>query len=312
MGSMITRKRKIAVLVALCLFGRAGAVAVVAPRIRAEEAPRATGADSADDKRWQAVAPGLVEPWSGEIKIAAPVIGRISEVLVKPNDKVFAGELLVRLDDDEARARLATAQAQVALRKRVRNDQSASSRAAERRKAEDAAADADKAVVDAQAALDRSAAAKRAGGGSDADLDAARTALSRAQERLKQQKAELRKVESDSGTPLPSQAEGQLNVARAELMVAEAGIERMAVRAPIDGTVLQVNARVGEMATIPAENRSQYLRIHRPQTSLLNLVQAALGAGRTACRLAGGRCRYTEDAHHPKGNSVRYIHLLAP
>lgn len=248
MESKVTRKGKLFVLVVLSLCGLAGAAALLAPRIRAEEATRPAASEPSDDKRWQAVAPGRVEPWSGEIRIAAPVIGRVGEVLVKTNDKVFAGELLIRLDDEEAQARLATAQAQVALRKRLRNDQSPSSRAAERRKAEDAVADADRALVEARAALDRAAAAKRAGHGSDADIGTARTAWSRAQERLRQQKAELRRIESDAAIPLPSQVEGQLNIARTELLVAEAAIEKMAIRALIDGTVLQVNAKVGELA----------------------------------------------------------------
>ena len=54
---------------------------------------------AADDKNWQAVAPGLVEPRSGEIKVAAPVIGAISEVMVQSGDKVIADEPLIRLDD---------------------------------------------------------------------------------------------------------------------------------------------------------------------------------------------------------------------
>ncbi len=249
MRFMVTRNRKISLLAAVCLIGLGTALATLMPSIRAEEAARAPAADALDDKRWQAVAPGRVEPRSGEIRIASPVVGRIDEVLVKANDKVFAGELLVRLDDDEARARLATAEAQVALRKRVRNDQSASSRATERRKAEDAVAEAARAVFDAQAAADKAAAARRAGGGSDAALDAARSTLSKAQDRAKQEKADLRRKEADTGTPLPSQAEGQLNVARTELMVAEAAIDNMAIRTPIAATVLQVNARPGELAT---------------------------------------------------------------
>jgi multidrug efflux pump subunit AcrA (membrane-fusion protein) len=42
---------------------------------------------TADDKNWQAVAPGLVEPRSGEITVMAPVIGVISEVMVQSGDK---------------------------------------------------------------------------------------------------------------------------------------------------------------------------------------------------------------------------------
>jgi HlyD family secretion protein len=243
------QRRKIVGLLALCIGGVAAAAAALVPMIRAEEAARASRIETPDDKRWQAVAPGRVEPTSGEIKIAAPIVGVIGEVLVKANDKVFAGEPLIRLVDSEAQARLATAEAQIALRKRARNDESPSSRASTRRKAEDGVADADKALLEAQAAVDRAAIERRAGRGSDADVDAARAALSRAQDRLKQQKAELRKVEADTNTPLPTQVEGQLNVARTELAAAQAAVEKLTIRAPIGGTVLQVNGKAGELAS---------------------------------------------------------------
>jgi HlyD family secretion protein len=223
------------------------ALAALAPKPGAQEAARAARPEAADDKRWQAVAPGRVEPSSGEIKIAAPIMGVIAEVLVKANDKVFAGEPLIRLADKEAQARLATAEAQVALRKRARNDETAPSRAAARRRAEDAVADADKAVLEAQAALDRAAVERRAGRASDADLEAARTALARAQDRLKQQKAELTRIEADANTPLPNFAEGQVNIARGELAAAAAAIDKLTIRAAIAGTVLQVNAKPGEL-----------------------------------------------------------------
>ena len=243
------QRRKIVGLLALCIGGVAAAAAALVPMIRAEEAARASRIETPDDKRWQAVAPGRVEPTSGEIKIAAPIVGVIGEVLVKANDKVFAGEPLIRLVDSEAQARLATAEAQIALRKRARNDESPSSRASTRRKAEDGVADADKALSEAQAAVDRAAIERRAGRGSDADVDAARAALLRAQDRLKQQKAELRRVEADTNTPLPTQVEGQLNVARTELAAAQAAIDKMTIRAPIGGTVLQVNIKAGELAS---------------------------------------------------------------
>ena len=168
--------------------------------------------------------------------------------MVKPNDKVFAGEPLIRLHDNEIQARLAATEAQIAVRKRTRNDQNPSSRASDRRKAEDAVADAEKAVIDTRAVFDRIAFEMRAGRGSNVDLESARSALSRAQDRLKQQKAELRKIEADSNTPLPTQAEGQLNIARAELLVAQAAVEKLTIRAPVAGSVLQVNAKPGELA----------------------------------------------------------------
>ena len=224
-----------------------GAVAaLVIAQMGAQDVSRAA---DAEDRGWQAVAPGRIEPWSGEIRIAAPVVGRIGEVLVGVNDKVFAGEPLIRLEDGEARARIATADAQIALRKRARNDQTTSSRAAERRRAEDWVADAERGLFDAQATVDQVAGAKRSGRASDADLAAARAAMSREQERLRQRKSELRILEDDKNTPLPTQNEGALNVARAELLLAQAGMEKLTIRAPVAGTVLQVNAKSGELAT---------------------------------------------------------------
>src|SRR5262249_56298299 len=68
--------------------------------------------------------------------------------------------------------------------------------------------------------------------------------LSRGQCRLKHEKAELRGLEAEAA--LLTLAEGQLTVARSELAAAGAKLEKMTVRAPIDASVLQVNAKVGE------------------------------------------------------------------
>ena len=254
------------------------ALAMLAARTGEQEGARAARPEASDDKRWQTVAPGRVEPASGTIKVAAPVMGVIAQVMVKVNDKVFAGEPLLRLVDAEARARLAAAEAQVAFRLQARNEESAPvpaaaavraapaaraarpapqrseavvadvDKAAPRRRAEDAVADADKAVMEAQAALDLAAVERRAGAASDAALEAARAALARAQDRQRQQKAELRRIEAAPGTPLPNFVDGQVNVARAEAAAAAAAIERLTIRAPISGTVLQVNAKPGELA----------------------------------------------------------------
>jgi HlyD family secretion protein len=238
----VSRRTRIARWAVMC-----GAVAAVAAAVTIR-APTSRAADPQEERSWQAVAPGRVEPWSGEIKIAAPVVGRIGEVLVGVNDKVFAGEPVVRIEDDEARARIATAEAQIALRKRARNDQSTSSRAAERRRAEDWVAEAERGVFEAQVAVDQAATARRAAR-AQTDVAAARAALAREQDRLKQRRSELRSLEDDKNTPLPTQTEGALNVARAELLLAQAGFEKLTIRSPVAGTVLQVNAKPGELAT---------------------------------------------------------------
>ena len=232
----------LAFLVGLAIGG--AALAQLAPPLRAQERTRL---DAAGQKQWAAVAPGRVEASSREIKIGAPVVGRIAQVLVKPNDKVFAGEVLIRLDDEEALARFAVAEAAVAARERARNDKSAPRGSGERRRAEDQLADAKLAFADARTAFDKAAADRRSGGGSEQSLNAARAAFESAQERLNQQNAELRRIKAD--TPLPNRTEGELIAARAELDLAEVMLEKTRIRAPIAGTVLQVNAKVGEVAT---------------------------------------------------------------
>ena len=234
----------LALLVGLAIG--AAALAQLAPPLRAQERARP---DAAGQKQWAAVAPGRVEAASREIKIGAPVVGRIAQVLVKPNDNVFAGEVLIRLDDEEALARLAVAEAAVAARKRARNDQSAPRGSGERRRAEDQLADAERAFADARTAFDKAAADRRSGGGSEQNFNAARAAFESAQERLNQQNAELRRIKADPDTPLPNRTEGELIAARAELTLAEVMLEKTRIRAPIAGTVLQVNAKVGEVAT---------------------------------------------------------------
>jgi HlyD family secretion protein len=199
------------------------------------------------DQLWAAVAPGIVEPRSGQIKIAASVIGRVSEVLVKINDKVATDEPLLQLDDEDAQGRVASAQAQVAMREKARNEKSAG-KAANRRNAEDALADAESAIVDARNVFDKAVQAKRSGSGTDAIVSAARAAWMRAQDNLERQRSQLRKIEGQSGTPLPTQLEGQLNVARTELRVALAELEKLTIRAPIAGTILKVDVKAGEVA----------------------------------------------------------------
>ena len=228
------------------LLGLVAIIALTTLIIRSQMAtPEARSAVPASGG-WQAVAPGRVEPLSSEVKITSVVGALVTEVLVKSNDNVFAGEPLIRLKDDELRARLAAAEAQVLSRERVGNDQRASGKAADRRKAEDSLDEAESEVFNARAALDAAAIARRAGRVPDTQLNAARAALSRAQDTFNLRAATLRSVQERSS--LPSQSEGQLSIARAERSVARAALDKLTIRAPISGTVLQINVKAGETA----------------------------------------------------------------
>ena len=243
---MTMSKRRTALVAVLGLIVAAALVMAIATLAPVGPVAWGVAPGASDDRPWLAVAPGRVEALSGQIRIAAPVAGLVDKVLVKANDIVFAGEPLIRIADEELKARLAAMQAQVEVRKRARDQARASGKADDRRDAEDAVADAEAAVREAQVALDRAAAEWRANSGPGAAVIGARSELARARDQLTKRLEELRKVEANA--PLLTATEGQLAVARADAATARAALDKMTIRAPIDGTVLQVNARAGELA----------------------------------------------------------------
>jgi HlyD family secretion protein len=199
---------------------------------------------------WVASAPGRVEPAGGEVKIGAQAPGRVAEVLVALNDKVVAGDLLLRLDDEELQARVLAAAAEASVRKRERDtgDAAPGNQARDRRTAEDNLSSAERQLYQAREELDRALRARQANPSGDAaDVDKARDGAAKARERVDQTRAALRKALAADGLPAPSRLEVALAAARADLSLAEMALERSRVRASATGTVLQLNTRVGEI-----------------------------------------------------------------
>ncbi len=194
---------------------------------------------------WAASAPGRVEPLGGEIRISAQVPGRITDVLVGVNDKVVAGDLLLRFADAELVARVHAARAEAAARKRDRDGEGVGKAAQDRRSAEDRLANAERLLSLAREELDRTLKLRRSGGAGD--VDKAREGATEADEQLEEARSGLRKAMAGNA-PAPTRLEAALAAARAELSLAEAALERARIRAPSNGTILQINARVGETA----------------------------------------------------------------
>jgi HlyD family secretion protein len=198
---------------------------------------------------WAASAPGRVEPVGGEVRIGTQVPGRIAEVLVASGDKVTAGDLLVRLDDDDLIARVHSATAEAGVRKRDRDNADAIGRLAQdRRSAEDGLANAERQLVQSRDEFDRALKAQHAGR-SEGEVDKLRDAVAKAKDKVEQARTTLRKALSAEGLPPPTRSEAALAAARAELSLAEAALERTRLRAGSAGTVLQLNAKVGETAS---------------------------------------------------------------
>jgi HlyD family secretion protein len=198
--------------------------------------------------QWAASATGRVEPGAGEVRIGTAVPARIIEVLSSTNDVVKRGDLLVRLDDEDIALKIAAARAEVSVREREREEEEALELAAERREAEDALAKAERELYDAREDFDKAYRSVKGGDGSETDVETARTRVETAAAAIDARRAELMTVNAKDGMPQSQRLEASLAAARAELMAYEVALERTRIRAPSDGTVLNMIARVGEFA----------------------------------------------------------------
>lgn len=229
------------------LIGGAGLFsAVMAP---AHSEPPAAPAEPV----WVAAAPGRVEPKGRELHVRASAPSVIKEVLVQLNDRVKAGDLLIRLDDEELKAKLAAAKAEAAVRAAERDDAKDKVGSHERRKAEDSFYNAERGAFDARMELDRLISLSRASGVAADELENARAAVTSAEKKVEHERANLKRV-LGKNLPAQTQEEAALAAARADVAVVSTALERTHIRAPIDATVLELNAKIGEMASPAAES----------------------------------------------------------
>jgi HlyD family secretion protein len=198
---------------------------------------------------WVAAAPGRIEPKTGLVRVGAQLLGRIAEVNVKLNDKVEEGELLIHLDDDEARARLQAAETEAASRKRERDAQPLDKARDDLRAAEDNVFSAERALTNARFGLEYELQAERQGNGSAERVSDAREELAKSKTKLQKERAAYAAAQSKPDVPAPNRLESALQAARSDVAVAEALLEKTRIRAPVAGTVLQLPAKAGEMVS---------------------------------------------------------------
>jgi HlyD family secretion protein len=161
-------------------------------------------------------ATGIIEAARENVKIAAPTGGLIAKLYVKVGTKVKLGDPLLLLDDREARAQLATMQAQVAANKAEwESEKVLMADAADQFKRTDNLEKQNVASVDEQ---------------------------TRKKFALQSMEARVAKAEAD------------LQAAQAQANLAETNLDILTVRAPRAGTILQLNVREGEYAgTTPTD-----------------------------------------------------------
>lgn len=218
------------------------------------QADSARAADSRDARPvWAASATGRVEPKDGEVRISSEVPARIVDVIANTNDRVVTGDPLVLLSSADLEPKLSAALSEAEVRVLERDEEPATGVALERRQAEDALNDAERDRIRAQREFDEAyRKSKLDGGGADA-ATAARDKLAEAVTQAVEARAKLDAVLAKPDLPEPTRVESALWVARTDVAQVEAAIEKTRVRAPQDGAILNVWAKVGEMAAPSAD-----------------------------------------------------------
>lgn len=216
---------------------------------------------------------GIIEPSSETILIGAQVGGVVTKVFVEEGARVAAGAPLVEIDPRDADARVATARATVETARAQASASAARADAAKARiaelkvkpRAEDVAealavVEARRAsVADARGRLDRLIRVTDRGTTAneqptlEAAVAIAVAQLAEAEAKLVRVKAgaypeEMAVAEGDARAAAAdaAAAQAQLGVAESQLRETEVAREMLIVRAPIAGTVLKLDAHVGE------------------------------------------------------------------
>jgi ABC exporter DevB family membrane fusion protein len=200
--------------------------------------------------RSRVVAPGRVEPVSGEVRVAASMPGRLREVLVDVGDEVAKGQILAVLENDEEKSQVTQAEAAVAVARATLDKLLNGARQAERDEATAAVEESTAALRLAALELDRQRGLAKREVGSGQELDRARSEHQVAVARLARARSRAELISSPPRDDDVARLEAELALAEARLAQARAVLEETLVRSPIQGTVLRRLRLPGEQISL--------------------------------------------------------------
>lgn len=201
-------------------------------------------------------------------QVTSMVSGQVAEVLVKDTQKVKQGDVLVRIDERDAKIQLAQAQAELAKAQRQYKQSQANSRSLNSQVVvrNDEISSAQAQVTKAQADYDRaSLELKRrnelaaTGAISKEELSKAQSAVSTAKASLELAQAGLAQATSSRKAAESTFAANEaliqgvnedstpdVLVAKAHVDQAQLDLERTVIRAPVDGVIARRNIQIGQ------------------------------------------------------------------
>ncbi len=214
--------------------------------VRKQEAPPAPPPETSTAETVAAV--GLVEPETENIALSCAVSGLVTSLNVKVGDRVRARQKLFSIDSRDLAADLAQKRAALDNARAQLAKLEAAPRPEEIPPAEAKVAEAKAQLEDAavQVRLIESVVDSRAV--KKEDVLRRRLAYQAAQARLSQAEKELALLKAGTWAPDLAIAHTQVEQAEAAVRIDEVNLDRLTMRAPMDGVILQNKVRLGQYA----------------------------------------------------------------
>jgi multidrug resistance efflux pump len=226
---------------------------------------------------------GLVEARRENIPIGVNIPGVVTEIYVKKGEKVRAGDPLFRIDEreykrqlDVRRAELASAQAQ--LHKLI-----AAPRPEDLPPARAAVEEAKARMDDAEAAMARTVRLFERKMVAASDFDRDRFAFAAAKATYAHAHADLERVLAGTWKEDIEVARAAVQLSQSQVDSVSTNLDRLTVRAPMDGEILQLNVRLGQYAAIAwkepmivlGDSRRLHVRVDIDENDLPYFVKGA-------------------------------------
>jgi ABC exporter DevB family membrane fusion protein len=191
-------------------------------------------------------APGRVEAVSEEIRVSSQLSGRLKKVAVEEGDRVREGQVLAEIENDDYRARVESAEADLAQREAELRRTVNGARTQERREAK-AAMQAAKAVLDnAKSEAERRRGLANRDIISRDEVERYERAYQVAEAQYTQAAQHFALVDAEAREEDRARAQAAVATARAQLAEARAYLEKSSIRAPINGVILRKLRHAGE------------------------------------------------------------------
>jgi HlyD family secretion protein len=198
--------------------------------------------------------PGRVEPVSEEVRVGSAISGKLAEVPVEEGQTVHKGQVIAALENDDYRARIATAEAQLSERQAELQRVINGARDQERREAWAKVEEADAVMKTSQTEMQRSESLFKDGvisreetERSERDYKMAKASYDAAMQHYQTVNAAAREDER-------AKAEADVQLARSQIAEARALLEKTIIRSPITGVVLKKHKKAGESVSEALDN----------------------------------------------------------